>query len=353
MGAQRRSDAADVRGLQRQSRGQRIDSSSGASEAPLSRSRPPDGILRLVGPSDTPAAPPERPDRGPLGILPPGRRAGSGQRGVAGGQWPFRRGRPTGPVQRRRLRWRRWGRRLLLAGLLVSVLLGGVFLWLWQTTPNVADLSARVQAVDQQHQAPYTPLGQVSPLIQQALIVTEDEHFYQHHGIDTLGLLRAGWDDLLAWQVKEGGSTLTEQLAKNAYLGGDDHTVGRKLEDLVLALKIEQRYTKGQILEFYLNLVYFGDGAYGIGAASAHYFGRPPAQVDLAQAAVLVGLVQAPSADDPLCHPAAARARQQAVLGRLLSSGAITAAQAAAASAEVLPFWAPGAHPARKAFCGV
>jgi membrane peptidoglycan carboxypeptidase len=233
--------------------------------------------------------------------------------------------------------------------LLVILLASGGFLWLWVTTPAVTDLSTRVHQVDQQNQASYTPLAQISPLIQQALIVTEDEHFYQHHGIDILGVLRAGWDDLLAWKIKEGGSTLTEQVAKEAYLGGDDHSLGRKLEDMALALKIEQRYSKSQILEFYLNLGYFGHGAYGIGAASERYLGRAPAKVDLAQAALLAGLVQAPSAYDPLCHPTAARTRQQDVLGRLLASGAITATQAAAARAEILPFWAPGFHPS----CGV
>jgi len=285
-------------------------------------------------------------------MLPSGTQSAGRFGTLAVAQVPFRQDHIISPTRRRFGRWGRWGKRLLLIGLLVSGLLGGTFCWLWETTPGVTDLSTQVHTVDQQHQAPYTPLAQISPLIQQALIVTEDEHFYQHHGIDVLGLVRAGWDDLLAGHLVEGGSTLTEQVAKDAYLGGDDHSIGRKLEDMVLALKIEQHYSKAQILEFYLNLVYFGDGAYGIGAASERYFGRLPAQVDLAQAALLVGLVQAPSADDPLCHPAAARARQQTVLGRLLSSGAITATQAATASAEVLPFWAPGVHPARNASCG-
>jgi membrane peptidoglycan carboxypeptidase len=248
-------------------------------------------------------------------------------------------------------RWKRVVLRLL-PGVLVLVLLGaGLFTWGWLATPGVNDLAARVQAVDHAHQAPSTLLGQISPLIQQALIVTEDEHFYQHHGIDLPGTLRAAWDDLLAGRVIEGGSTLTEQLAKEVYLGGNDHTLDRKLEDMVLALKIEAHYRKGQILEFYLNVVSFGDGAYGIGAATAHYFQRPPAQVDLAQAALLAGLVQAPSAYDPWCHPNAARMRQQTVLDRLRTEGAITAAQATTARAEMLPFWAPDIPRTSDPFC--
>jgi membrane peptidoglycan carboxypeptidase len=205
--------------------------------------------------------------------------------------------------------------------------------------------------MDQAQQAPYTPLGQISPLIQQALIVTEDEHFYSHHGIDLIGALRATWDDLLAGRALEGGSTLTEQLAKQVYLGGDDHTLNRKLEDMVLALKIETHYRKGQILELYLNVVYFGDGAYGIGEAAQHYFQRSPARVDLAQAALLVGLIQAPSAYDPFCHPAAAQMRQQTVLERLRTEGIISPAQATDARAEALPFWAPDVQRTADPFC--
>lgn len=273
---------------------------------------------------------------------PPG--AGAGRR-TTGGMDSFPRRGGT------RVRWKRVVLRLLLLALVLVLLGAGLFTWGWLVTPSVSDLAARVQAVDQAHQAPATPLGQISPLIQQALIVTEDEHFYSHHGIDLLGTLRAAWDDLLAGRAIEGGSTLTEQLAKEVYLGGDDHTLDRKLEDMVLALKIEAHYPKGQILAFYLNVVPFGDGTYGIGAAAHHYFQRPPSQVDLAQAALLVGLVQAPSAYDPFCHPTAARMRQHTVLDRLRTEGDITAAQATAARAEVLPFWAPAVQRAPDPFC--
>ncbi len=246
--------------------------------------------------------------------------------------------RPTRPLKRPRSRLKRFLRILLFASLALALLSGGLFAWGWAATPSVSDLAARVHAIDQAHQAPYTPLADISPLIQRALIVTEDEHFYSHHGIDVLGLLRAGWDDLLAMRLVEGGSTLTEQLAKQVYLGGDDHSLSLKLQDMLLALKVEQHYSKAQILEMYLNVVYFGEGAYGIGAATARYFNRTPSQVDLAQATLLVGLIQSPSAYDPVCHPAAAQARQQEVLNRLVVGQDISAAEATRAHDESLTF---------------
>src|SRR5579859_7893435 len=245
---------------------------------------------------------------------------------------------PTRPLKRPPSRLKRCLHILLFASLALVLLFGGLLAWGWAATPSVSDLAARVHAIDRAYQAPYTPLAGISPLIQRALIVTEDEHFYSHHGIDLLGVLRASWDDLRAGQLLEGGSTLTEQLAKQVYLGGDDHTFGLKLQDMLLALKVEQHYSKAQILEMYLNVVYFGEGAYGIGAATARYFNRTPAQVDLAQATLLVGLVQSPGAYDPVCHPTAAQARQQEVLSRLVVSQDISAAEAARARQEPLTF---------------
>jgi membrane peptidoglycan carboxypeptidase len=182
-------------------------------------------------------------------------------------------------------------------------------------------------------------------------VAIEDERFYQHHGIDTLGLLRAAWDDLRAGRVVEGGSTLTAQLAKNAYLHNYDRTVSLKLKDLLLATKIEGRYSKAQILDMYLNLVYFGQGAYGIGAASARYFGVPPARLDAAEAALLAGMVRAPGLYNPWCHPDLARARQHDVLGQMVANGALTSAQEQTARRETFSFWQPGAALPADAYC--
>ncbi|MGO8950150.1 MAG: transglycosylase domain-containing protein [Ktedonobacterales bacterium] len=252
-------------------------------------------------------------------------------------------------------RCRRWARRLRRAGLIVLALVAIVTAVLgvaWQVAPSVDGLGAWVRAQDDVHRAPYTPISQISPWVPRALVAIEDERFYQHHGIDTIGLIRAAWDDLRAGRIVEGGSTLTAQLAKNAYLQGNDHTIPRKLEDLLLAVKIEQKYSKSQILEYYLNLVYFGQGAYGIGAAATRYFGlRQPSRLDLAQAALLAGLVQAPGYYDPWCHPALARARQLTVLDHMVAQGMISQAQAQAAEQEQFAFWAPGAHLPSDAYC--
>ncbi|HUY76516.1 MAG TPA: transglycosylase domain-containing protein [Ktedonobacterales bacterium] len=259
---------------------------------------------------------------------------------------------PTTPQPRsRRARLRRLARRALIVLLVVVILGASGLTWAWQATPSVVGLPAWVRGQDAARHAPYTPLAQVSPLVSKALVAIEDERFYQHHGIDTIGLLRAAWDDLRAGHIVEGGSTLTAQLAKNAYLHGYDRSLTLKAEDLLLAVKIERRYSKQQILEYYLNLVYFGEGAYGIGAAAQRYFGERASQLDLAQAALLAGLVQAPGYYDPWCHPEAAQDRQRVVLAHMLAQGMITLAQDQAAQHENFAFWAPGASRPHDAFC--
>jgi membrane peptidoglycan carboxypeptidase len=248
-------------------------------------------------------------------------------------------------------RLRRWLIAAALALTALTALLGAVGAWAWRSTPSTADLMGWVQAQVAQRRAPYTPLRAVAPVMVRALIAAEDERFYVHHGIDTLGLLRAAWDDARAGQFTEGGSTLTEQLAKNAYLGGFDHSAPLKLQDMALAVKVERRYSKDQILEMYLNLVYFGEGAYGVGAAAQRYFDVAPARLTLAQAALLAGLVNAPGYYDPWCHPAQARDRQGVVLERMREDGLIDAAQEAAARAKTFGFWLAGATPPSDAYC--
>jgi membrane peptidoglycan carboxypeptidase len=252
-----------------------------------------------------------------------------------------------------RAQWARRARRTGLAALTL-VLLAVMFLTVaWQVTPSVDNLGAWVRSQDAAHHMLYTPISQISPWMPKALVAIEDERFYQHHGIDTIGLVRAAWDDMRAGRIVEGGSTLTAQLAKNAYLQGSDHTIPRKLEDLLLAVKIENHYSKSQILQFYLNLVYFGQGAYGISAAATRYFGlRQPSQLDLAESALLAGLVQAPGYYDPWCHPSVARARQHVVLDHMVDQGTITQSQAHAAEREQFSFWLPGARLPNNAYCG-
>jgi penicillin-binding protein 1A len=204
-------------------------------------------------------------------------------------------------------------------------------------SPGPDDLRQRVDGVLHEHGATRVPLVEVPSGLKNALIAIEDERFYQHHGIDTQGLVRALLADLYRRRALEGGSTLSQQLVKLLYMGGDDDGV-RKVENLLITVKIEARYSKAEILESYLNSVYFGHGAWGIGAASQIYFHRAPSQLDLARASMLAGLPQSPSYYDLYRNPCAARARQYAVLAQLVHDGYITQAQARAAYAEPIGF---------------
>ena len=146
-----------------------------------------------------------------------------------------------------------------------------------------------------------------------AFIAIEDRRFRDHLGIDPVGLLRAALDDMMAGHVVQGGSTLTQQLAKNLFLDSD-RTFKRKLQEVTLALYLESRYSKNQILTLYLNRVYFGAGVYGIEAASERFFGKPATQLTLPEAAMLAGSVKAPARFNPLTDPDASEARAQLVL---------------------------------------
>jgi penicillin-binding protein 1A len=180
------------------------------------------------------------------------------------------------------------------------------------------------------------PLYSVAPILRDAVVATEDERFYRHRGVDLIGVMRAIPYDITHLSFAQGASTITEQVAKLLYLHGDDHTPWRKLEDAMLALKLESRYSKEQILAAYLDTTYLGEGAYGVRAASEHYFGIPPRRLDTAQATLLAGLIQAPSAYDPVQHPELARARQADVLRSLVRNGFLTRREATRALASPL-----------------
>jgi len=179
-------------------------------------------------------------------------------------------------------------------------------------------------------------LGGIPPILREAVVATEDERFYRHHGIDVIGVLRALPYDLTHLSFAQGASTITEQLAKVLYLGGNDHSLWRKLEDAATAIKLENRYSKETILGAYLSRAYFGERATGVRAASERYFEIPARRLDTAQASLLAGLIQAPSLYDPLQNPQIARARQIEVLRSLVRDGFLTSAGAAAVAARPL-----------------
>ncbi len=165
-------------------------------------------------------------------------------------------------------------------------------------------------------------LHKMSPYIPMAVIAIEDRRFNSHFGIDPLGLGRAMVLNLIEGHVVQGGSTLTQQLAKNMFLK-PDRTIERKVQEVLLALWLEHKYTKDQILTMYLNRVYFGSGAYGVEAASRRYFGKSARDVTLSEAALLAGLLKAPSRLSPARDPKAAEARAQLVIAAMREQGMI------------------------------
>jgi penicillin-binding protein 1A len=185
-------------------------------------------------------------------------------------------------------------------------------------------------------------LHEMSPYIPQAVMAIEDRRFYSHFGVDPIGLARAMSTNLMHGRFTQGGSTLTQQLAKNLFLK-PDRTLERKVQEVLLALWLEQKHTKDQILEMYLNRVYFGSGAYGVEAASRRYFGKSARDVTLAEASLLAGLLKAPSRLSPARDPKAAEARAQLVLGAMREEGMIgdkeLATAMSAPAARVAAYW--------------
>jgi penicillin-binding protein 1A len=179
-------------------------------------------------------------------------------------------------------------------------------------------------------------LKQVAPILIEAVLDTEDHSFWDHGGLDVEATVRAALADVNAGSAVQGGSTIAQQLVKNTYLT-DQKTLSRKIREAVLAERLEEKYTKPQILDAYLNSVYLGSGAYGVEAAAKEYFNEDASKVDLAQAALLAGLIQAPSGYDPVVNPLGARERRGEVLSRMVYYKSVTAAQAALANEAPLP----------------
>src|ERR1700745_1207304 len=164
-----------------------------------------------------------------------------------------------------------------------------------------------------------------------AFVAIEDRRFFSHYGVDPIGLLRATAANVLHRGVSQGGSTLTQQLAKNLFLT-QQRTLWRKMQEAVLALWLERKFSKTEILELYLNRVYFGAGAYGVDAAAQRYFGKSARTVKIAEAAMLAGLVKSPSRLAPTRNPEGAEARAKTVLAAMADAKFITDAQAQASS---------------------
>jgi membrane peptidoglycan carboxypeptidase len=219
-----------------------------------------------------------------------------------------------------------------VCGLLVLVVTAAVATY--ALTPSVADARARVRALSRRDGASHLGVP-VPQRFAESIVASEDSRFYSVPGVDPVGIARAAWMTVTASGVDPGGSTLSQQLAKQLYTHGRTG-LRNDAEQVALAVKLNLHYSKVQILHMYADTVYFGHGFYGLYDASCGYFAVPPQQLTLGQASLLAGLVQAPSAYDPLRHPALARARQRYVLGRLAATGRISATRARAAAREPL-----------------
>jgi membrane peptidoglycan carboxypeptidase len=217
---------------------------------------------------------------------------------------------------------------LLISSFLYSVTCG------YHGCPSVAEIRAYRSI-----HGSTVPLDRIPQNVRNAFIAVEDRRFSQHHGIDWHAFGRALVRNSTAFGVREGASTITMQVARSAFIGGDecnDRSFGRKLIELRLAHRIESALTKDQILQLYLNLIYLGDGTYGVEAASRHYFGKSVGRLSMSEAAMLAALPRAPSVYDPQDHPERAIARRNLVLSLMEKEGYITADQANAAADQEL-----------------
>jgi membrane peptidoglycan carboxypeptidase len=233
-------------------------------------------------------------------------------------------------------------RRLAVAAIVIVAILGPSILTIWVATPSADDIQQRVRQRTDSFGVVLLAEDEVPRQLAEAVVATEDEGFYSHHGIDSIGLARALLYDLTNLCLCQGGSTITEQLVKDVYLGGSARGYN-KLKELVLALKVEGVINKDRIMADYVSEITTGFGRYGVTSAACAYFHAPLRDLTLGQYALLAGVTQAPSLYDPTVSPKAAALRRSYVLAAMVADKMITKEQAAAANAEpVLVTTGPG-----------
>ncbi len=255
-----------------------------------------------------------------------------------------------------------------LAGLAVAALVAGLSLIaiaLAVAYPNLPEISGltdyrpklpmRIYSADNvllgeygEERRNFVPIGEMPKVMKDAVLSIEDARFYQHGGVDYLGVLRAGVAQF-AEAKSQGASTITMQVARNFYLSSEK-TFTRKIYEILLALKIERQLSKDQILELYMNQIYLGQRAYGFATACEIYFGKPLKDISIAEAAMLAGLPKAPSAYNPIVNPKRATLRQQYIIERMLDNGFISAEQARQAAAQPLRYRTPSEVPVHAEF---
>lgn len=271
---------------------------------------------------------------------------------------PPRRTLSSGTVLRRVLRWSALF--LVLPGLILAMGWGTSILWRYtQELPSIEEvynikprLSTRLYDKDDKPFYEYfterrvlTPFDSLPPVLVKALIATEDREFYNHWGVRWTAILRALIVNLQEGRRAQGGSTITQQLARKLFLT-PERTLERKIKEWLMSIKLERSYSKNEILEMYFNINYYGSGAYGIGAAAQTYFGKSPGELDMMESAVLVGVLPAPSAYSPTRNPDLAKQRRNTVLRSLMAIGALDKAvyDTLSQTAIVLDHPEPGAY---------
>jgi len=284
--------------------------------------------------------------RAPRRAPPGGRRKAAGasrgkaRKGSGKGKGKSRRGKSRRPLWKRLLTWG------AVAAIWVLLLVGGLVLWYARDLPDIDRLakatrnaSVTLVASDGSTLAHYGDLygksltvAEMSPWLPKAVLAIEDRRFYDHFGVDLWGVLRALFVNISEGELRQGGSSITQQLAKNLFLT-PERSLKRKVQEAILALQLENRYAKDQILALYLNRVYLGAGTYGVDAAAQRYFGKSARDLTLYESAVIAGLLKAPSRYNPANDAAGADARAKVVLDAMVEGDFITAEAAARAYA--------------------
>ncbi len=252
--------------------------------------------------------------------------------------------------------------RVILYFIILAAIVSGLFLQILTQLPNVETISVfspsettEIYAADgtilaklhREENRYVVPLEKISPILQKAVVSIEDERFYQHRGIDFTGIVRAAVTNVTRKRVEEGGSTITQQLARNLFLTRKK-SITRKIAEIVLALQIERRYTKAEILELYLNQIYWGHNAYGVESAALVYFNKHASDLTLSEAAMLAGVIEGPEKFSPYKNMEGAKQRQATVLGKMVQLGVIT--EQAANNARLQPLALSTETPNKYAF---
>ncbi len=235
---------------------------------------------------------------------------------------------------------KKWILRIIAAIMVVCLLIGSFFIvkgfTMFQTALTECSLTDKVQSIRAQEN--YTPLEELPKMYLDAVVAVEDHRYYNHGPIDIISIGRAMWVNLTSLSLVEGGSSITQQLAKNIYFT-QEKKLERKIAETFMAIVLENQYEKDEILELYVNTIYFGSGYYGVYDASQGYLGKAPSEMTDYESTLLAGLPNAPSVYSPYVNPDLSGQRQQQVLARMVDCSYITEeeAQAITANLDIVP----------------